>query len=327
MSKTTANPAPTPTEIPPEVQAVPAAMQEIRDAEPIIAKARALVVSTPEQYVVAADVLQELRGVFRRLEAQRKGITDPMRASIDRVMALFKPKTDAAEEAGNIVRQKLAAYDAEQQRIAEEERRRVEAEARRVREAAEAEARRVREAAELVARQQREQAEREERERQEQERRRREAAEAEARARREAEEAQRRGDEEAARAARQREEAATSERRQAEQAERDAQSERERLAAAATRVETRAETKAEPLQEVATTTVAPVITAPAKVAGITRRMVWKYEIVDPAKVARTFLILDEPKIGKTVRAMGKDAEGTIGGIRVWQEADVAARAK
>lgn len=107
-------------------------------------------------------------------------------------------------------------------------------------------------------------------------------------------------------------------------AEEAARKERERLeaqaakAAAAGKVE-----KAAILEQAAAATVAPIaVPEPAKVAGVSMREVWKFEVVDPAAVPREFLVVDEKKIGAIVKALKGDTN--IAGIRVYVEKTLAA---
>ena len=77
--------------------------------------------------------------------------------------------------------------------------------------------------------------------------------------------------------------------------------------------------------------IAPVVVpAPAvqkpQAAGVSVRKVWKFRVVDPAKVNAQFMIPDEKQIGKVVRAMGADAGAMVGGIEVYAEEIVSARA-
>jgi hypothetical protein len=108
-------------------------------------------------------------------------------------------------------------------------------------------------------------------------------------------------------------------------AEEKARKERERLereaakAAAAGREE-RAEVLRERAEVVVSAPVAPV--AP-KVSGISERSVWKFEIVDAAKIPREFLMPNEKRIGEYVRAMKSDA--TIPGVRIFEETSLASR--
>jgi hypothetical protein len=116
--------------------------------------------------------------------------------------------------------------------------------------------------------------------------------------------------------------------RQEEQAKADelARKEREKLEQRAAKAEAggKAE-KAELLQRQAAATVAPVVQHQApKVAGISERLVWRFEITDPTKIPREYLSVDEKKIGGVVRSLKGDAN--IPGVRVYSESVVAAGA-
>ncbi|MHB8815455.1 MAG: hypothetical protein ACYDAE_19600 [Steroidobacteraceae bacterium] len=91
----------------------------------------------------------------------------------------------------------------------------------------------------------------------------------------------------------------------------------------ADQVEQRAETKVETLTELASTVVAPVVQAEIpKVGGMSGRVVWKFEVLDPNLVPREFLTVDEAKIRRYVGAMKGDSK--IAGVRVYSELDYAA---
>jgi len=72
--------------------------------------------------------------------------------------------------------------------------------------------------------------------------------------------------------------------------------------------------------------VPPVIlpTATPKIQGLSTRKSWKFKVLDLSKINRQHLKVDDVKIGQMVRALGKEAEATIGGIQVWEETGVAA---
>ncbi|MCP4871608.1 MAG: hypothetical protein GY898_23105 [Proteobacteria bacterium] len=74
----------------------------------------------------------------------------------------------------------------------------------------------------------------------------------------------------------------------------------------------------------------PVMPAPVekpKAKGTSARTVWKHRVIDEAKVARAFLTLDEKKISGVVRQMGPDAVALVGGIEVFEEPVISARAQ
>lgn len=115
-------------------------------------------------------------------------------------------------------------------------------------------------------------------------------------------------------------------RRQAEEAEAAGRAaEAAKLAAKAEKVEERAAEKVEDLQLREAMVVAPVIECEApKVAGIATREVWRFEVTDPALVPREYLVVDEAKIGKVVRALKGDT--AIAGVRVYSERQLASTA-
>lgn len=62
---------------------------------------------------------------------------------------------------------------------------------------------------------------------------------------------------------------------------------------------------------------------PPKVAGVSFKDVWKFEIVDASKLPAEYLIPNEKAIGQTVKGlMGKTS---IPGVRVWAEKGVSGR--
>src|SRR5690606_13534849 len=109
------------------------AREQISTSQNLIQLAEAQAVTDPVTYVSASALLQNMLGVHKKLETERLGITRPMDAAKERVMALFRPRLTALESAGKILRAKLTAYDAEQQRIADEARRKAGAQAARSR--------------------------------------------------------------------------------------------------------------------------------------------------------------------------------------------------
>lgn len=60
-----------------------------------------------------------------------------------------------------------------------------------------------------------------------------------------------------------------------------------------------------------------------KVAGVSSRQVWKFEIVDPELLPRKFLVPDEKAIGGVVRSLGDKAD--IPGVRVYPETVISSR--
>ena len=166
---------------------------------------------------------------------------------------------------------------------------------------------------------------------QEQERKRREE---EARLRREQEAEQARLRKEAqAREAEERERARKARERAEEAARKAAEAGREERAAAmreAARIEEErrnaaAQAEAEAKRAAADMMPAAIIVQDApKAAGVSTRKAWKYRIDDVTKLPAQYLIADDKKIGKVVRALGGDTD--IPGVTVWAEDVVAVRA-
>ncbi len=261
-------------------------------------------VSNDVEYADGAEELKRIKQQQQILEDRRFAITRPMDAAKKAVMDFFRPFSDRLDDAEIHVKRALTGYAVEQKRIADEaariERQRQEKEAKRLRE----EARAADEAAAKKERDRLAELQRKEDERA--------AEEAERLA---VERKAAKTEEDKKRAIEQ--EAAAQQRRDDEQerlhqerlaSEADA---RERTARAET-LETRAET----------VTTAPVAPAP-KVKGISTRKVWKFEIIDQAKIPNEYLVPNTTAIGGVVRAL-KGATN-IPGIRVYAEDSMSAR--
>lgn len=86
-----------------------------------------------------------------------------------------------------------------------------------------------------------------------------------------------------------------------------------------------AEQEAEAKRAAAAMMPAAVVVQDApKAAGVSTRKTWKFRVDDVTKLPAQYLIADEKKIGKVVRALGGDTD--IPGITVWSEDVVAVRA-
>jgi hypothetical protein len=110
------------------------------------------------------------------------------------------------------------------------------------------------------------------------------------------------------------------------QAEADEKARRERdalekKAAAAKKPETQ-----EKYTEAAAAVVAPVVhvaTVAPRVAGVTTKKVWTFQVTDAALVPRDFLIIDEKKLGQYARAMKEGA--TVAGVRFYAEESLSSK--
>lgn len=253
----------------PDLNNSPEVREVTTEAQALAATAAGFAVRTADQYTAAGDELKRVKTAQKRLDDVRRSITRPIDAAKKAVMDLFREPEAKLAAAETGLKAAMVSYANEQERIRQEEQRRLEDIARRERE-------------KLAA----------------------QAAEAERKAREKAE-AERQAAEAAAAAGRH-EEAA-------------------KLAAKAAAIEERAASKADALQLRAATVVAPVVQSEApKVAGTSTREDWRFEITDPSAVPREYLLVDEAKLGRIVRALKADA--TIPGVRVYSVRVLAARA-
>lgn len=69
----------------------------------------------------------------------------------------------------------------------------------------------------------------------------------------------------------------------------------------------------------------PVSAEPQKIAGVSGRQDWDFEITDISKIPREYLMIDETKIRRVVKALGSEAN--IPGVRAFQKTVMSVRTK
>lgn len=132
-----------------EIEKNPAVLEVTNGITALEVFARDYQVTTPAQYETGAADLARVKGMQKKLEETRTGITVPMNAALDRVNAFFRGPKEKLAGIEQLIRRKLAAYHEEQEKLRREEQRKADekaAEERRRAEAAAAEARRKAEA-------------------------------------------------------------------------------------------------------------------------------------------------------------------------------------
>jgi len=262
-------------------------------------------VTTAEEYHFAADDLKRIMRDSSAMDNERTSFTGPLNAVLAKLNARFMPHVKTLDKAAAILKQKLGAFTAEQQRLADEERKRAEA-------IAAAERKRIADEAEAV---------------------RRAAAKAERERQAAAAAAQRKLDEEAAAA-----KGAKAKREAAERAEAQ-RIENERLAAEQRERDEAARLDAERRAQALETTAAMVVAQPSSAMavtqayGISTRTLVDYEITDPAAFLRWILDSRQDLLGVVefdgvkMRAFTKLAglKTTAPGLRVFPKSSVAVR--
>ena len=84
-------------------------------------------IASAEDYSLAADELRAIKKRQQGLEEQRTGITGPINQALRAINALFKGPGDLLDQAEQILKGKMLAYEQEQRRIAAEQLARAEA--------------------------------------------------------------------------------------------------------------------------------------------------------------------------------------------------------
>lgn len=131
----------------PAVDLAPVAALQLPDQSALNTRAKAaldfiesFVIDSPETYGLASDELKTIKARANKLEEQRTGLTGPLNKVIKGINDLFRGPAGMLEQAEAVLKRKMLAYSAEQERIAAEERRRAEEAARVERMRLEAEA-------------------------------------------------------------------------------------------------------------------------------------------------------------------------------------------
>ena len=87
----------------------------------IVGTAEKLTIRTPEQYQNAAELLQRIKGVVKRSEADRTAQVKPLNDQVALINAEFKPVKTAAENAERVIKAGIADYQKRAREAAEAE--------------------------------------------------------------------------------------------------------------------------------------------------------------------------------------------------------------
>ena len=270
--------------------------------EHLLKRSSSLVIKKAEDTQVASSILKDCQETEKELEAKRLEITKPLNNFITEVNTLFKETANPILQAKNEVKQKILAYNQEQERIQRAEQEKLFAEERARLQKLEME-RLERERIERETREKEERRLAEEREKLrklEEER-----IQEELQSKKANEEEQKRVRDEAERQ-RQEREALENEKLELERRKREVDEEKRRL------------TEQKVIEEKKRADEAALAKKQEelRVKGIIKR--WSYEIVDEAKVPRAFCSSDSKKIGEAIKTGVREIEG----IRIYQENNV-----
>lgn len=111
------------------------------EAQNTLMMASTIIINTPELYELAGSDLKTVKARMKELDESRKAITKPLDEAKARVMDLYRVPLERLQQAETTLKNAMLSYQREQERIAAEERRRVEAAAAAERARLETEAR------------------------------------------------------------------------------------------------------------------------------------------------------------------------------------------
>lgn len=120
--------------MPPSYEADPEVQELQRETEAIVARAAEFAVATAEQYSAAGVDLTRIKAAQKKLDLIRTKITRPMDAAKKAVLELFRAPAEKLANAEAMIKRALVKYQAEQDRLRQEEQRRADEAARKERE-------------------------------------------------------------------------------------------------------------------------------------------------------------------------------------------------
>lgn len=288
-------------------------------ATDLVAQAEALIVTTPEQAEYVGRCLVQVKGFIKRINAWIDPMVDSAYSTWQEALKKRKDLTGPPEKAEKIYKDKLKAYDLEEERKAKEAQEKLDAERRRKEDEERERLRKENERLQAQARADEERIRKQQAEAEAKELERRKAEEERAEAKRQ--EAIAKGQAERAKILQ----------REAEERSKRAEEEAKRIKAdadaRAEEVRRKAEEDARRLQDEAGAVHIPQVIVEKetpKMSGVAMSDNWKPEVINAMLVTRDYLMLDMPKI----TAVGKATKGTvvIPGVRFYNDKTVAVNA-
>lgn len=106
----------------------------LRDAEELLEQIRSIVIDSPQMKAYAADELAKIKGLAKRIEAERVASVDPLNKVVKTINDHVRPATACLSQAEKILKDAIRDYDAQVERAARAEQARLDAIARAERE-------------------------------------------------------------------------------------------------------------------------------------------------------------------------------------------------
>jgi hypothetical protein len=103
-------------------------------AQGALTSAKDYVIDSQTMFELASEDLRSVKTLQKEVEAQRTSITGPLNVAVKAVNDLFRAPKEYLDQAEATLKRAITVYTAEQQRLADESRRKAEAEARAERE-------------------------------------------------------------------------------------------------------------------------------------------------------------------------------------------------
>lgn len=126
-----------------DIETNPTVLAVTSEITTLEAFAASYAVTTAEQFQAGASDLARVKGMQKKLEETRTGITGPMNDALAKVNAFFKAPAAKLKAIEDLIKGKLSAYHAEQERIRAKEQAEADERARKERDRVEAQARKA----------------------------------------------------------------------------------------------------------------------------------------------------------------------------------------
>jgi hypothetical protein len=112
----------------------------LTEANVVLDSAKSVVIKTPEQANQAGDWRNKIKAKLKQLDAERKELTKPLDDVKSKIMDKYRPATEALDAAYKLFDQALIKWLDDQEKIRQEQQRKLDEEAEKKRKSAEAKA-------------------------------------------------------------------------------------------------------------------------------------------------------------------------------------------